>query len=222
MSCVFQMAIVGMVHTLLALQAPIYLLYRHWRQELPILNHRCGGIDIGAMTRMFATGALIVGAVAARFSHRVPSTLRRAAFALLAVPALISFVQTRMEDSSDTPASLPWTVAAAAFLTSYLVARRLLCVGLTGGIASGKTSVSTAWADLGATIIDADVVARDVLAVGTPAHARVAAAFPSCVDAASHEVDRRSLRSLVMGDAGERRTLNGIMHPAILWALLTQ
>ena len=115
--------------------------------------------------------------------------------------------------------------AAAALTTAiaaYVVYRRMLCVGLTGGIAAGKTTVSNAWAAAGAVIVDADVVARDVLAPGTRACHAVSAAFPACVDAATGAIDRRALRSIVMADAAARRRLNGIVHPAILRSLAYQ
>jgi dephospho-CoA kinase len=87
-------------------------------------------------------------------------------------------------------------------------------VGLTGGIASGKSTVSAMFRELGAHVIDADEVARDVVEPGTPGLDEVARRFPGVVDA-SGRLDRAELGRRVFADATERRALEAILHPRI-------
>src|SRR5690348_10959170 len=91
----------------------------------------------------------------------------------------------------------------------------MLLVGLTGNIASGKSTVSRLLAAHGATIIDADVLARDAVAVGTPAHAQIAARWGHDVLAADGTLDRAALRARVFHDADELEALNAIVHPEV-------
>ena len=90
-----------------------------------------------------------------------------------------------------------------------------LIVGLTGGIASGKSIVGAMFVKLGAALVDTDVVAREVVAPGEPGLAAVSAAFGPAVLLASGEINRAALRSLVFGDAAKRLTLEAILHPLI-------
>ena len=87
-------------------------------------------------------------------------------------------------------------------------------VGLTGGIASGKSTVSAMFRDLGAQVIDADQVARDVVEPGTPGLEEVARRFPGVVDATG-QLDRAALGRRVFADPDERRALEAILHPRI-------
>jgi dephospho-CoA kinase len=87
-------------------------------------------------------------------------------------------------------------------------------VGLTGGIASGKSTVTAMFRELGAAVIDADEVAREVVEPGTPGLAEVARRFPGVVDA-SGRLDRAALGRRVFGDPAERRALEAILHPRI-------
>ncbi|GIJ47718.1 dephospho-CoA kinase [Virgisporangium aliadipatigenens] len=92
---------------------------------------------------------------------------------------------------------------------------RMLKVGLTGGIGSGKSAVATRLAELGAVVIDADRLAREVVDVGTPGLAEVVAAFgPEVLDAAG-ALDRPALGRRVFGDEAARRTLESIIHPRV-------
>jgi len=91
----------------------------------------------------------------------------------------------------------------------------MLRVGLTGGIASGKSTVAELFAALGAPIVDTDVVAREVVAPGTPGLEEVRAAFGEAVITASGELDRRAVRRLVFSDPERRRRLEAILHPRI-------
>lgn len=88
-------------------------------------------------------------------------------------------------------------------------------VGLTGGIASGKSTVASLLADRGAVIIDADVLAREVVAPGTELLERVAERFGPGVIAADGSLDRPALGRIVFGDPDARRDLEGLIHPAV-------
>ena len=94
-------------------------------------------------------------------------------------------------------------------------ARPRLIVGLTGGIASGKSLVGSMFVKLGASLIDTDVVAREVVALGEPGLAAVAAEFGPSVLLPSGELNRPALRSLVFADDAKRRQLEAILHPLI-------
>lgn len=88
-------------------------------------------------------------------------------------------------------------------------------VGLTGGVASGKSTVSRILAELGATVIDADQLARDVVAPGTAGLGEVVAAFGSEVLAADGSLDRPALGRIVFADEERRRRLEAIIHPRV-------
>jgi dephospho-CoA kinase len=88
-------------------------------------------------------------------------------------------------------------------------------IGLTGGIAAGKSTVAKRWAEHGALEIDADQVARDVVEPGTVGLGRVVEAFGSDVLTADGELDRRQLARQIFSDAGKRELLNSILHPLI-------
>lgn len=88
-------------------------------------------------------------------------------------------------------------------------------VGLTGGIASGKSEVTRRFEALGITVADADVAAREVVAAGSPALERIAERFGSRMLQADGTLDRARLREHVFGDAEERRALEAITHLAI-------
>ncbi len=91
----------------------------------------------------------------------------------------------------------------------------LLRVGLTGGIASGKTTAAHRFAELGATVIDADEVARALVEPGTPALAEIVARFGTGVLGADRRLDRRILRERVFRESEARRDLEAILHPRI-------
>ena len=91
----------------------------------------------------------------------------------------------------------------------------MLRVGLTGGIGSGKSEVSRRLAAHGAVIIDADVAARAVVALGTPGLAQVVEAFSAGVLAPDGSLDRQRLGAIVFRDPASRATLNAIVHPLV-------
>ena len=93
--------------------------------------------------------------------------------------------------------------------------RPRLVVGLTGGIASGKSLVGAMFVKLGAALIDTDAVSREVVALGQPGLAAVAAEFGPGVLLPSGELNRPAVRSLVFADEAKRRKLESILHPLI-------
>ncbi|MFZ9303991.1 MAG: dephospho-CoA kinase [Steroidobacteraceae bacterium] len=88
-------------------------------------------------------------------------------------------------------------------------------VGLTGGIASGKTRVAEFFAARGVPVIDSDQIAREIVAPGAPALAAIRERFGEGVMAADGNLDRRALRAIVFADPAARRDLEAITHPAI-------
>jgi dephospho-CoA kinase len=86
--------------------------------------------------------------------------------------------------------------------------------GLTGGIATGKSTVSSMFRDAGLPIIDADLLAREVVEPGTPALAEIAARFPGVIGA-DGRLDRKKLGARIFNDAAERAALGAITHPRI-------
>ena len=88
-------------------------------------------------------------------------------------------------------------------------------VGLTGGIASGKSTVAALFAALGVPVIDLDEIAREVVAPGTALLAQVLDHFGPAVRAADGGLNRRALRDIVFADAVKRRELEALMHPAM-------
>jgi dephospho-CoA kinase len=93
-------------------------------------------------------------------------------------------------------------------------------VGLTGGIATGKSTVAAMFADLGVPVIDSDHIAREIVQPGQPALADIVAAFgPEVLDARG-QLDRRRLRALVFADDALREQLEAILHPRVRAAML--
>jgi dephospho-CoA kinase len=92
-------------------------------------------------------------------------------------------------------------------------------VGLTGGIATGKSSVAELWRAKGAAIIDSDLLARRALEPGTPTYAQVVERFGRGILNADGTVNRPALGDIVFADERRRQELNAIVHPAVrqLW-----
>ena len=89
-------------------------------------------------------------------------------------------------------------------------------IGLTGGIASGKSTIASRLASHGAVVVDADRIAREVVEPGTPALAAIAERFGDGVIAADGTLDRPALGAIVFGDPEALQALNGITHPAVM------
>ena len=92
----------------------------------------------------------------------------------------------------------------------------MIKVGLTGGIASGKSAVSMIFASLGAKILDSDEVAREVLLPGQPAWTRLRQAFGKTFSRPDGTVKRKKLRKLVFANPEKRDQLNAIVHPEVM------
>jgi dephospho-CoA kinase len=90
-----------------------------------------------------------------------------------------------------------------------------LRIGLTGGIASGKSTVADMFADLGVPVIDTDVIAREVVRPGQPALQEIRETFGSGVITADGTLDRAAMRAIVFGNNEARRRLESILHPRI-------
>ena len=88
-------------------------------------------------------------------------------------------------------------------------------IGLTGGVASGKSLAEAAFRDLGIFVADADAAARAALAAGSSGLAEVVAAFGAGVLAADGTLDRAAMRRRIFADAGAKRVLEGIVHPRV-------
>ncbi|MFH1035705.1 MAG: dephospho-CoA kinase [Pseudomonadota bacterium] len=91
----------------------------------------------------------------------------------------------------------------------------MLKVGLTGGIATGKSTVAKMFVELGAHLVDTDQLARQAVAPGSPALAEIQAAFGPGVLGPDGGLDRRGLRERVFGDERARARLNAIVHPRV-------
>jgi dephospho-CoA kinase len=90
-----------------------------------------------------------------------------------------------------------------------------LRIGLTGGIASGKSTVSQRFTELGVPVIDADVASRTVVEPGKPGLARIVERFGPQVLDAEGRLDRRALRNLIFNDSASRQALEAILHPLV-------
>lgn len=95
-----------------------------------------------------------------------------------------------------------------------------MTIGLTGGIASGKSAVADEFARLGVEVVDADRIARDVVAPGQPALEEIRRAFGDGVVQADGSLNRRRLRETVFADAEARERLEAIVHPRVRKRLL--
>ncbi|HXH83768.1 MAG TPA: dephospho-CoA kinase [Candidatus Tectomicrobia bacterium] len=95
------------------------------------------------------------------------------------------------------------------------MSRRFLLVGLTGGIATGKSTVSAMFRRLGCEVVDADVLAREVVAPGEPALAEIVREFGAHVLQPDGTLDRKRLGAVVFADPARRKRLEAITHPAI-------
>lgn len=95
-------------------------------------------------------------------------------------------------------------------------------VGLTGGIGSGKSTVTALFTELGVQHVDADIVAREVVMPGTPCLAEIAGHFGDSVLLSSGELDRASLRQRIFSNAADKAWLEQLLHPAIRQQLLAQ
>ncbi len=98
----------------------------------------------------------------------------------------------------------------------------MLLIGLTGGIASGKSTVARLLAEHGAVVVDADVIAREVVAPGTPGHRAILERFGRDILAPDGAIDRPALARLAFADAAALADLNAITHPDVMRVIAEQ
>ncbi|WP_449537213.1 dephospho-CoA kinase [Ferdinandcohnia sp. Marseille-Q9671] len=97
-----------------------------------------------------------------------------------------------------------------------------LTIGLTGGIASGKSTVSQMLKEAGIVVIDADLIARKVVEIGEEAYEQIIGVFGEDILLMNKEIDRQKLGSIVFFDEEKRNLLNSIVHPAIRKQMLKE
>lgn len=97
-----------------------------------------------------------------------------------------------------------------------------LIIGLTGGIGSGKTTVSNMFAAIGITVVDADIVAREVVAIDSPALDKIATKFGNDILNADGSLNRTALREQVFSNEENKQWLNQLLHPIIRTSMLAQ
>lgn len=92
----------------------------------------------------------------------------------------------------------------------------MLRVGLTGGIATGKTTVGKMFVELGCRLLDADHITHELFAPGQPVHAAVVREFGDAILAADGTINRKALGDIVFSDENARARLNNLVHPAVI------
>ncbi|MEI6859447.1 MAG: dephospho-CoA kinase [Shewanella sp.] len=95
-------------------------------------------------------------------------------------------------------------------------------IGLTGGIGSGKTTVANLFAELGIELVDADIIARDVVAIGTQGLSQITAHFGQQILNQNGNLDRAALRDIIFNQPQERSWINDLLHPMIRIKMLKQ
>lgn len=93
--------------------------------------------------------------------------------------------------------------------------KKMMIIGLTGGISSGKSTVAEMIKQLGIPIVDADVIAREVVEPNEEAYAQIVQHFGTSILNEDQTIDRKKLGAIVFNDENERKKLNSIVHPAI-------
>lgn len=104
----------------------------------------------------------------------------------------------------------------------FYYAVHMLIIGLTGGIGSGKSTVSRLFANLGIPVIDTDTIAHDLVRAGQPALKKIVETFGASILTRDGELDRTTLRALVFDDPEQRQALEAILHPLIKQSALKQ
>ena len=98
----------------------------------------------------------------------------------------------------------------------------MVIVGLTGGISTGKSTVSAQLKELGAVIVDADIIAKEVVLKGKPAWKKIVGEFGEEILQGDGELNRAKLGEIIFNDEVKRKTLNGITHPAVFMEMAKQ
>ncbi|MEC0701408.1 dephospho-CoA kinase [Bacillus haynesii] len=97
-----------------------------------------------------------------------------------------------------------------------------LVIGLTGGIASGKSTVAQMFQQCGITVVDADVIAKEAVEQGMPAYQKIAETFGQGVLLETGDIDRRKLGEIVFANEEKRMQLNAIVHPEVRKMMIKQ
>lgn len=123
-------------------------------------------------------------------------------------------------EAALTPERIKPTLAREGWGTSWHTAWRrgspeMLVIGLTGNIGSGKSTVAQLLSERGATIIDADVLARRAVEFGTPAYDKIVERWGTSIVGPDRQLDRSALRRTVFSDANQLEELNEIVHPEV-------
>lgn len=92
----------------------------------------------------------------------------------------------------------------------------MLRIGLTGGFACGKSEAARYFAELGTTVIDSDVIAREIVEKNTPAFTKITEHFGKKILNKNNELDRQQLREIIFANSSEREWLENLLHPIIL------
>ncbi|HDZ10403.1 dephospho-CoA kinase [Pseudohongiella sp.] len=100
--------------------------------------------------------------------------------------------------------------------------RQPLIIGVTGGIGSGKTAATDAFAALGITVVDADLVSRDVVQPGQPALAAIAEHFGRTILLAEGNLNRKALREIIFREPAAKQWLEALLHPLIRQAIISR
>ena len=124
--------------------------------------------------------------------------------------------------SNSTTTSFPVPPGCLERLTSLLGKKELLILGVTGGIASGKTAVAHMLEELGAVTIDLDIVARQVVEPGKPAWKEIVGYFGPEVVLADDHLDRKRLSGMIFRDKNKRKKLESFTHPRIFEGLVSR
>lgn len=101
------------------------------------------------------------------------------------------------------------------FQQPHVILRAMILVGLTGGVATGKTTVAKMFQQCGASIIDADLLARQVVEPGKPAWRAIVKLFGETVLKRDRSINRQVLGSIIFSNANQRRQLERIIHPRV-------
>lgn len=156
--------------------------------------------------------------------HDLASKMKVGTLSLLSYPAVAAWAESEAPGSSGLPLAAPlsWPGCSSDCLApgsviswTCLFAEKMFLVGLTGGIASGKSSVLQVFQQLGCAVIDVDVIARHVVQPGYPAHRRIVEAFGTEVLLENGDINRKVLGDLIFNQPDRRQLLNTITHPEI-------
>jgi dephospho-CoA kinase len=103
----------------------------------------------------------------------------------------------------------------AHYLPQYILKKSMLIIGLTGGIASGKTRISNLFSQLKTSIVDTDIISREAIEPGQTGYMAIVNHFGASIVMDDTQIDRRKLRQLVFNDSAAKKWLESVLHPII-------